>query len=122
MLLLKRFAGLVLALFCFQEAALAASMTWRFRAYDRYQVDVKMWSKNRNNVWPSSTTVWTLKDFNVHSLKITCVAGEKICYGATQRGNSKKYWGVGGNGKLGCANCCFTCQEGFVTPIMNLNE
>lgn len=120
---MKRLVLLVMiAFFGWTSFASATSMTWRFRAFDKYQVDVKMWSKNRNNVWPSSTTVWTLKDFNVHSLRITCVSGEKICYGAFVRGNSKKYWGVGANGKLGCANCCFTCQEGFVTPIMNLNE
>lgn len=97
-------------------------MTWRFRAFDRYQVDVKVWSKSRNNVWPSASTVWTLKDFKVHSLSITCVEGEKVCYGAFVRGNSSRYWGVGANGKLGCSSCCFTCQNGFVTPIMNLNE
>jgi hypothetical protein len=113
--------ALVLLLFA-QSAAFAASMTWRIRAFDKYAVDVKVFSKNRNNVWPSSTTVWTLKDYKVHAIKISCIAGEKVCYGAFVRGNPKKYWGVGPTGKAGCANCCYTCTDGTATPVQSLNE
>jgi hypothetical protein len=118
----KVFWGLLIAMIFTQSSAFADSMTWKIRAFDRFAVDVKLFSKNRNNVWPSSTTVWTLKDFKVHDIKITCVSGEKICYGAFVRGNSKKYWGVGSNGKAGCKSCCYTCSNGFVTPVQNLNE
>ncbi len=120
---MKRFVVLVLlAFFSWSSFASAATMTWRFRAFDRHQVDVKVWSKSRNNVWPSSTTVWTIKDYKVNTIRMSCLEGEKVCYGAFVRGNSRRYWGVGADGKLGCSSCCFTCQNGFVTPIMNLNE
>jgi hypothetical protein len=118
----KILAGAMIMLILAQSSAFAATMTWQIRAFDRYAVDVKMFSKSRKNVWPSSTTVWTLKDYKVHSLKISCVAGEKICYGAFVRGNNKRYWGVGAAGTAACKNCCYTCNEGYVTPVNNLNE
>ena len=113
--------GALLALLSAQ-AALADSMTWNIRAFDKYAVDVAFYSKSRNAVWPGNGKVWTIKDYKVHSLKLNCIAGEKICYGAWVRGSSREYWGVGQGGKAGCKSCCYTCQDGYQTPIQNLNE
>lgn len=115
-------AGALLALFCLQSTAFAASMTWRLRAFDKHAVDVSFYSQNRKAVWPGNGKVWTIKDYKVHSLKLSCIEGEKICYGAWVRGASREYWGVGSGGKNACKGCCYTCQDGTQTPIINMNQ
>lgn len=119
---MKRFIIAALLALVSAQAAVADSMTWRIRAFDKYAVDVAFYSKSRNAVWPGDGKVWTIKDYSVHSLKLNCIAGEKICYGAWVRGSSREYWGVGQGGKNGCKSCCYTCQDGYQTPIQNLNE
>lgn len=100
----------------------ADTMTWKVRSFSRYAVDVAFYSRNRNHVWPSTTTAYIIRDFNVATYKLSCVAGESICYGAGVKGNLSNYWGAGIGGKQGCKSCCFTCNGDTVTPIMNLNE
>ena len=63
-----------------------------------------------------------IKDYKVHEFKLNCIAGEKVCFGAWVRGNDKQYWGVGHHGRNKCTSCCYTCQQGFITPVQNLNE
>jgi hypothetical protein len=104
-------------------AAMAASsnITFQMRSFSKYAVEVKFFSKNRNVVWPTSKTVYVIKNYDVAKYNLSCIQGERICYGAVVRGNSKRYWGVSTSGKQGCSNCCYVCNGG-TTPINNLNE
>lgn len=97
------------------------TMTWKFKAFHKNIVDVQLYSQNRGNVWPGSSRVWSIKNFETQNMPISCVAGERICYGAWVRGTGSSYWGVGQNQKHRCSNCCYTCQSNTATPIINLN-
>jgi len=122
-LAMKRFWVFLLLTFgILQGAAHAESMTWRLRAFDKYAVDAAFYSQNRKHEWPGNNQVWTIKDYKVHEFKLNCIAGEKVCFGAWVRGNDKQYWGVGHHGRNKCTSCCYTCQQGFITPVQNLNE
>jgi hypothetical protein len=105
--------------FSAQEAS-AESMTWKFRSYHKNIVNVELYSQNRRHIWPGGGEVYSLRDFDVHNVNITCVSGERICYGAWVRGNDRTYWGVGTNQRHRCEKCCYTC--GGTTPVINLNE
>ena len=108
----------------FPQAAAHAqtqSLTWRIQSFDSQVVDVKFYSQNRHHVWPSSSTVWTIRDYGVHTYRLSCIQNEKICYGAWVRGNATSYWGVGREGRQPCNNCCYTCNGG-TTPIRKLND
>jgi hypothetical protein len=119
----KKMIGLALtALLGLQSAALADSITFRLRAFDDNAVDVSFYSQNRKAAWPGNGLVWTIRDYDVHSYKLNCIPGEKICYGAWVRGSSNEYWGVGQSNRNRCTKCCYTCEDGFVTPIVNMNE
>ena len=99
-----------------------ASMTWKLRSFDKHPVELKFYSRSRKVEWPAPGQVWVLRDFQVKNFNLRCVPGEKICYGAWQRGNTNKYWGIGRNGKDGCKDCCYTCKDGLVTTTFDLNE
>jgi hypothetical protein len=103
-------------------SASADTMTWQLRSYSPNAVEVKFFSQNRKAVWPSATTHYDIKDYKVHSFKLNCVAGEKICYGAGVSGNLRRYWGMSTDGKQRCTNCCFTCNGDTTTSIQNLND
>lgn len=99
-----------------------ANMTWKIRSFDKHAVELKFYSRSRRVEWPAPGKVWVLRDFEVKSFRIGCAAGEKICYGAWQAGNSEKYWGVGKGAHDGCDDCCYTCKDGLVTNVFDLNE
>lgn len=103
-------------------AAKADTMTWKIRSFSQYAVDVAFYSQNRRNIWPSTTTTYVVRNYDVASFPLSCIRGEKICYGAAVRGNANHYWGQGIGGKQACKGCCFTCDGVTVTPVMNLNE
>jgi hypothetical protein len=102
--------------------ARADTITFKIRSFAANQIDVRFHSTSRKVVWPARGKVWTLKDYKVHDLKLTCVTGEQICYGAVLRGNPKRYWGVGGDGKQRCAACCATCNGNNLTKVFDLNQ
>jgi hypothetical protein len=104
------------------SSARADSMTWQLRSYSPNAVEVKFFSQNRKAVWPSATTHYDIKDYKVHSFKLSCLAGEKICYGAGVSGNLRRYWGMSTDGKQRCTNCCFTCGGDTTTSVQNLND
>ncbi|CAN1566961.1 hypothetical protein MCEMSEM23_02980 [Rhabdaerophilaceae bacterium] len=120
---LRLFAAFFLALVAFPQIAQAqsVSMTWKFKAFHENIVDIQLYSQNRNNVWPGTTRVWSIKNFETQTMKISCIAGERICHGAWVRGTSSMTWGVGQNNKQRCANCCYTCADNVSTPVINLN-
>ncbi len=102
-------------------AAQAESLTWRLRSSYPYIVHFQLFSDDRNHVWPSASRVWVLDDSEVHSVRISCNYGEKICYGAWPSGNTSRIWGVGSEGREGCEDCCYIC-DGGTTAIHNLHD
>ncbi len=102
----------VLLMACVMRPASAAELTWHFQSDYPYTVDVELFSQDRNHVWPGNDRVWSLDDYATHDISISCMYGEKICYGASARGNSSTYWGVGPEGNEGCENCCARCGYG----------
>ena len=97
------------------------NITFQFKSYYKYKVQVAFWSKSRNVIWPGGGQAYNLDDTQTHQIKLNCQAGEKICYGGWVTGNAKLYWGVGANGKLGCDDCCYTCNNNM-TPILTLRN
>lgn len=110
------------ALVLWPSFAQADTMTWRVRSFSSAQVELVFYSQNRRHEWPGNSKAFILKDYKVHDVKLTCVNGEKICYGAWLRGNQNRYWGTGKGGKRACKDCCMTCENASLSPIMNLNE
>ena len=102
--------------------AQADSITWQVRSFYPSQVNVKFFSSNRKAIWPGATQSYILKDFKVATFKLSCVAGERICYGAAAASGATKHWGVGPGGKAGCKDCCQTCGGDTKTKIHDLND
>lgn len=124
--MIKRMLALTvmaLGLFAMAPAAQAQSvtMTWKFKAFHKNIVDIEFYSQNRRNTWPGGGKVWSVKNFETQNIKISCVSGERICYGAWVRGTGSSYWGVGQKQKFSCTGCCYTCQANSSTPVINLN-
>src|SRR5262245_50917577 len=81
---MKRMVLLALGLIVAQAWTLVApahaeTMVWKFRSYHKNIVDVQLYASARNNVWPGNGRVWSLDDDDVHSVRINCVGGEKVC-------------------------------------------
>ena len=119
-------ARLICALICclafasnFSSAAYAESLTWKVRSHYPYTVSLAFYARDRNWVWPQANRVWILNDYNVHTYRLNCRAGQWICFGAWSRDNSSIYWGVGPNKRNSCTSCCYLCN-GRETPIINL--
>lgn len=104
----------------FAQAASAETLTWRFRNDHRSVVNFELYASARRHVWPGNKEVYTLRDSAAHSVKIACVAGEKVCYGAWVKNSRSKEWGAGYGGKGGCERCCYRCNGGE-TPILVVN-
>ena len=99
-----------------------SEMTWQIRSTYKYKVQVAFYSMDRKgHVWPGVNRAYNLDDSEVHNIRISCLGGEKICYGAWVTGESKLYWGVGNNNEHRCSNCCYTCSGG-ATQVINLNN
>ncbi len=110
------------ALLIAASPAFADSITWQLRSFHPKPVNVKFHSQNRRAVWPGPDKSFTLADYKVGTFKLSCVAGEKICYGAAPSGNASKIWGVGLDGKAQCKDCCHTCGGDTKTKVMDLND
>lgn len=98
-----------------------SSLTWQMRSFHHNAVEVQFYSNSRKHVWPAPGRVYAIRDYAVHTYTTPCIKGEKVCYGAWVAGSGTTYWGTGKDGRLGCADCCYTCN-GSTTPIRNLNE
>lgn len=102
--------ALLLAVFAAPKSAVAETEVFRVKAISEARVQIVFFSKDRHIRWPATDRAFDLNDFNEHDFKLACVNGEQICYGAWVAGNGKRFWGVGADGKAGCANCCYTCE------------
>src|SRR6266851_6389585 len=72
----------------------ADEMYWTLTSKYQYKVQFKLYSNDRNHVWPSASTAWDLDDYASHTVRINCIRGELICYGAWETGNDTVYWGA----------------------------
>ena len=87
-----------------------ATLTWSFRNNHENRVQLEFYSQNRDIAWPGGGEAYVLDDYDLHTFRLNCWEGEKICYGAWLDGDSDTYWGVGIDDKHGCEDCCVTCE------------
>lgn len=102
--------------------ATAGSILWQIQSFYRHKVDLAFYSQNRRHEWPGGGNVYILNDYSVRKIRIACVNGERVCYGAWVRGNTRSYWGSGYKSAHRCQTCCYTCQNNVVTQVFKLNE
>ena len=100
--------GLAAATVCAGDAK-AEEMTWRLKSSYEYKVQVEFYSQDRKHAWPGGNQAYGLNDYKTHEFTLSCIAGEKICYGAWPTGGGDTYWGVGPNNKYNCKGCCAIC-------------
>jgi hypothetical protein len=91
------------------------TMTWSFRNNHPNEAYLRIYRQNADGVWPGPDKFYTLDDSKAHAAKLSCWAGEKICYGAFTKSGTE--WGVGKSGKRSCQQCCATCQSGDIGTI-----
>ena len=99
------------------EASAQQSLTFVVRSQTDGVINYKLWSQNRNHVWPSVRNAYVLNHRgDQRSNRLNCVAGETICYGAWFRNNPKIVWGAGTDGRKRCTSCCFVCNGTATAP------
>ena len=103
------------------QVASAAEMFWNFQNNYPYVVDIQLFAPYRNNFWPNYNRVWIHQHGGVMRFGIACIQGEKVCYGASPRGNYHVDWGSGVGNQYSCSSCCYLCIDGQETPIINLD-
>jgi hypothetical protein len=119
----RKFSAAVLAAALFAPSVASADvMTWKLRSFSNNAIEVAFYSQNRRTEWPGGGKVYVNRTYDTVSYPLTCIKGEKICYGAWVKGNSSRHWGMGQGGKQKCTNCCYTCGGNTTTQIHNLNE
>ncbi len=101
-------------------AGQADTINWNIQSFSPNQVNVKFYSMNRNHQWPSATSHYPLKTSNHTKMAISCIKGEKVCYGAVVAGG-KTNWGRGPQGKTGCPTCCYMCNGTVNTRLIQFN-
>ena len=132
----------ILALVLFASAnnrVAAAEMTFQFVNDTDRALNLKLFSRGESlRHWPAKTKAYSLRpDAAVQQLKIDCVDGEKICWGAWMTvqsvtgevGNGQRTVhtgrlnaGVGERGMRDCPGCCHVCQQGTMTPVAALQS
>jgi WD40 repeat protein len=89
------------------------SITWKVQKLFEGNLSVQFYSATRQYVWPGGNNAFAIRDQADHDFRLSCVASEKICYGAWIDGYPRaKYWGTGPGGVRGCKDCCGTCDGG----------
>lgn len=101
---------LLFAISAAPKDAAAEDETFRVKSMSESKVQIQFFSQDRRHRWPSVDRAYDLNDYGEHEFKLGCINGEKICYGAWVTGNSRRYWGVGSDGKAACQGCCYTCE------------
>ena len=117
-------AAVALSTFWFAGSALAQStLTFRMLSEHPADLEVRFYSNDRAGFkWPSGDRVYELDDSDDVSLfKLSCLGGEKICYGAWVADRPKVSWGVGKDRRNSCKKCCYTCNGGE-TPVITLKN
>ncbi len=89
------------------------TLTWVITDHTRHQLAIAFYSASRpGHEWPGLNRHWNMNG-GENTYTLSCVAGEKICYGAWDNANPYgPNWGVGLGGRAGCSNCCASCNGG----------
>lgn len=89
------------------------TVTWRINDNTYSLLSIAFYSQTRSgHTWPGANMNWPLNK-GQNNFTISCMAGEKICWGAWLRDNiDGTYWGVGPYSRYGCQRCCRTCDGG----------
>jgi hypothetical protein len=116
--------AIVVTLFSFLLSGIASAqstLTFRMLSEHPDDLEVVFYSDDRKGYqWPPGGRVYELDDSDeVSRFKISCLGGEKICYGAWVADRPRTSWGVGMNRQFSCKNCCYKCNGGE-TPVITL--
>jgi len=98
------------------------AMTWFFKNTINQLIAVQLYSESRpGHTWPAVDTMLLIPaNGAVYHSEISCLNGEKICYGGWISGSPNgTYWGSGYHDAEHCTNCCFVCGRGN-TDILDL--
>ena len=106
-------AALTMLLAAASGAAQAETLELRFQSEHPNVVEFALYSQHRQgHSWPAPGRVYVLDDYEVNSVRLSCAAGESICYGAWVKNRRDIYWGVGYGNRNRCRNCCYSCDGG----------
>ncbi len=98
----------------------AQYIEWQIQSGHPNVVELALYSQNRVRYsWPGPGRVYLFDDYQVHSIKTSCLVGETLCYGAWVKNREDIYWGTGYKNSQRCSNCCYQCN-GVVTPVITL--
>jgi hypothetical protein len=122
-----------------EAATLSAEVTFQFVNDTGRALNLKLFSRGESlTQWPAKTKAYSLRPADaVQQLKIKCIEGENICWGAwaTVQSVSGEMMGTGGRstftatmnagvgqkGILECTGCCHICTPGLVVPAKRLS-
>lgn len=109
----------VLTLLAGPVQAQKSELTFRFESEYDERIDLVLYSSDRKgHQWPVPGKVYVLHPEDESEFRVSCLGGEKICYGAWVSSRPSTYWGIGRNNRR-CTKCCFTC-DGGKTPLIGL--
>jgi hypothetical protein len=100
-----------------EPAQAATHVTFKIKSNHDKVVRLQVYFQDRKRVWPSADTYRSLEDYDFHTYRVSCNAGERICVGAWTP--SGRQWGVGEDNKYSCSNCCTACDADTFTFIVN---
>lgn len=77
-------------------------------------VQFSFFSQSRSAVWPGGGLAYVSKPGSTVEQGLSCIAGEKICFGGNQPAHGLS-WGVGIGNSINCTDCCATCANASVS-------
>lgn len=139
----RRFAALiVLCAIIIGAQAIAADMTFQLINDTERSLNLKLFSRGESlQQWPSKTKAYSIMPGSeIQKIKITCEAGEQICWGAwmvtqsvsgevvgpagerRQTRTAHISYGVGERAQRPCARCCQVCTEGALVATATIRD
>lgn len=103
-----------------ERAKNADRVTFRFNKSYPGTVYVRLYSLDREQIWPASGKAYAIEDYGVQDISVQAKPGERICYGAWVSGSRDDFWGAGKRGAKpeGVSKTdIFTCDGGTTSPI-----
>ncbi|MEL6373043.1 MAG: hypothetical protein AAFR04_03670 [Pseudomonadota bacterium] len=101
------------------HASNGQSSTYGFRNATDSTIVLHFYTSNSRRFQPKLGSLQTIGPGRGYSFKPRCKRGEKICYGAASRKNSRKYWGCGLY-NFGSGKCCHTCgRHDYKTTVFS---
>jgi hypothetical protein len=94
-------------------------IVWRFTNISGAPLQYRFYAFNRRYYWPAANRAFLLFNGTSRSTAISCIRGEKVCYGAWVAGQPQIFYGRGSTGIPGCIGCCYICN-GAVTKVFVL--